>query len=67
MKIKFAKRGNKGNMKSKKDDNLYRKRFQDVVKFLVVKEILKKYESFEQYKKATNSDKAYKLHCAISP
>ena len=38
-----------------------------MVKFLVVKEILEKYESFEQYKKASNSDKAYKLHSAISP
>lgn len=45
----------------------YLERFQQVVVFLVVREILKKYNSFDEYKNSPNSDKAYKLHCAISP
>lgn len=44
----------------------YLKRFQDVVKFLVVKEILKRYPSFDAYKRAANSDKAFKLHSAVN-
>lgn len=44
----------------------YLERFQDVVKFLVVNEILKKYQSFDEYTNAPNSDKACKLHSAIS-
>lgn len=45
----------------------YLERFQQVVVFLVVREILKKYKTFDEYKNSPNSDKAYKLHCAISP
>lgn len=54
-------------MNKKQSYEFYLKRFQEIIVFLVGKDILKHYKSLEDYKKASNSDKAYNLNDAISP